>query len=200
MKSQQNYADSLQTVTSQSTAEFRDKGSRFIALIIPVLSADEAKTVLKNIRAQYPDATHVCSAWHLKKDWKNGFASDDGEPSGSAGKPILNELYTANLANVMAAVVRYYGGTKLGVPGLIHAYKSATLKAIQNAEIIPLVEKIQLNLDIPLEHLRLAESILQKSDAEILTKNFNLSANLRVAIPKHRFQSANELLKRWICN
>ena len=130
--------DTYKTIAAATEPEgnFRDRGSKFIGLLYPIQNEDEAKAILHTVKKQYYDATHHCYAYRFGPTGENYRANDDGEPSGSAGKPILNQLLSAEITNVLAVVVRYYGGTKLGVPGLINAYKEATRQAISEAEIV----------------------------------------------------------------
>ena len=113
-----------------------DKGSKFYAYAIPVDSEVEVQTILEKIRKQHPKARHFCTAIRLYPDASLERINDDGEPSGSAGKPILGQLIKNQLTNVLVIVVRYFGGTKLGIPGLIEAYKTSTANAILSAVII----------------------------------------------------------------
>ncbi len=130
--------DTYKTIAAATEPDgnFRDRGSKFIGLLHPIQNEEEAKAILHTVKKQYYDATHHCYAYRFGPTGENYRANDDGEPSGSAGKPILNQLLSAEITNVLAIVVRYYGGTKLGVPGLINAYKEATRQAISEAEIV----------------------------------------------------------------
>jgi uncharacterized YigZ family protein len=121
------FTDSYLTVKQPAQGLFKDKGSKFIGYIFPIQSAEDVKGVLAQLKAEHPKARHICWALRLSTDRSVFRVNDDGEPSGTAGKPILNTLLSANLTQVCVAVVRYFGGTLLGVPGLIHAYKEASL-------------------------------------------------------------------------
>ncbi|HUQ97583.1 MAG TPA: YigZ family protein [Chitinophagaceae bacterium] len=126
------------TIEKESSAEYKDRGSRFVAYLFPVQSADDFKKRLKALKEEHPKAAHHCFAYRLGIDDTNFRTSDDGEPAGTAGKPILNQLDSKGITNAAVIVVRYFGGTLLGVPGLIAAYKMATLLALQ---LTPIVEK-----------------------------------------------------------
>ncbi|TNE79218.1 MAG: YigZ family protein [Bacteroidetes bacterium] len=126
------------TLKSGAQAELKEKGSKFLAFVFPVVDESDIKTKLLDLKTQYPDATHHCYAWLLGANRERERANDDGEPNNSAGRPILRQLYGANLTNVLAVVVRYYGGTKLGVPGLIQAYGGATKMALELSETVEL--------------------------------------------------------------
>lgn len=130
------FEDTFKTIKNQSEGIFKDRGSRFIALAFPVTSEEEVKKNLDALRKKYHDARHHCFAYRLGYDKLNFRTNDDGEPSGTAGKPIFNQILSHDLTNILVVVVRYFGGIKLGVSGLINAYKTATLEAFSNAEII----------------------------------------------------------------
>lgn len=130
------------TLSRKVNAEFKDKGSKFFGISFPVDSKEEFEVMLGQIREELPRATHYCYAYKLGFDNNNYRINDDGEPSGSAGKPIFGQIESNKLTNTGIVVVRYYGGTKLGVPGLINAYKNAAALSIADNEIIEkIVEK-----------------------------------------------------------
>ena len=131
-----NVSDSYtyRTLAMAGRAEFKDKGSRFIAFVYPVRTASEVKKYVDVLRQEHYKARHWCYAYRLGTDGLQFRANDDGEPSGSAGRPILGQIDSAGLTDVLVVVVRYFGGTLLGVPGLIHAYKTATMLALQQTE------------------------------------------------------------------
>ncbi|WP_138480415.1 IMPACT family protein [Dyadobacter bucti] len=130
------FDDSFQTIAVPSEGFFKDKGSKFLAYAFPVQNDQEAKTHLEELRELHPKAVHHCYAYRLGTDRMSYRMSDDGEPSGTAGRPILNILYSKDVTNILVVVVRYFGGTLLGVPGLINAYKTATESALDEAEVI----------------------------------------------------------------
>ena len=127
--------DEFKTPKAPSEGLFKDKGSKFFGYIFPIKNENEVKAHLENLKSLHPKARHHCFAYKLGIDENNFRANDDGEPSGTAGKPILNTLHSFELTDALAVVVRYFGGTLLGVPGLINAYKEATKEAILAAEI-----------------------------------------------------------------
>lgn len=130
------FDDTYLTIASATEANFRDRGSKFLGYAFPVQSEEEIKQHLQDLKKQYPDATHHCYAWKLGASGIAYRANDDGEPAGSAGKPILGQLQSRRLTNTLVVVVRYFGGSLLGVPGLINAYKTAAGSALEKAEII----------------------------------------------------------------
>lgn len=131
--------DSFTSIASPSEGLFKDNGSRFIALAYPVETEEEIKDILNSVKKEYFDARHHCYAYRLGYKGDRFRANDDGEPSSSAGKPILNQILSSDLSDILIIVVRYFGGIKLGIPGLIRAYKTSAADAISNAT---LVEKI----------------------------------------------------------
>ena len=135
------FSDEYKTIAEPSQGSFRDKGSKFLAFAFPAASEQEVKQHLEALRKQYYDATHHCYAYVLGFDKSAYRFNDDGEPSGTAGRPIYGQLLSADLTNTLMVVVRYYGGTNLGVPGLIHAYKTAALEAINHATILNKIVK-----------------------------------------------------------
>ena len=143
------YIDEYYTLSKPSEGIFKDKGSKFIAKAFPVFSETEIKAIQEQLRSEYHDARHHCYAYMLGADKKVFRANDDGEPSSTAGKPILGQIKSFELTNVLIVVIRYFGGTKLGVSGLIHAYKTATEEALKNAEIVKktLLDYYQLKFD-----------------------------------------------------
>ncbi|MHA4737868.1 IMPACT family protein [Dyadobacter sp. MSC1_007] len=130
------FDDTYQTLAGLSEGFFKDKGSKFFAYAFPIANDSEAKSRLAQLRELHPKAVHHCYAYRLGADRMSYRMSDDGEPSGTAGRPILNVLYSKNITNVLVVVVRYFGGTLLGVPGLINAYKTATESALDAGEVV----------------------------------------------------------------
>lgn len=130
------FSDTYRTITSEAYGLFKDRGSRFIGIAVPVRTPEEIKHKLEELRKEYHDARHHCYAWVLAPDRQAWRANDDGEPSGTAGKPILGQINSKELTNILIVVIRYFGGTLLGVSGLINAYRSAAEDAISNAHIV----------------------------------------------------------------
>ncbi len=128
--------DTYKTIANTTEGEFRDRGSKFIAYACEVRNEEEVKERLVEVKATHPKARHHCYAYQLGMENDRYRANDDGEPSGSAGLPILNAIKSAEITDVLVVVVRYFGGTLLGVSGLINAYKMATAEALQHAEIV----------------------------------------------------------------
>ena len=146
---------------------FREKGSKFIGFAFPVRNDAEIKDALQQIKEIHPKATHHCYAFRLGINGENYRANDDGEPSGSAGLPIYNQLLAHNLTNILVIIVRYYGGTKLGVSGLVHAYKECAKSTLEEAAII--TEELQSEIEISFEFSQqnLIFTLLNKFNAKI---------------------------------
>ncbi|MBD3614748.1 IMPACT family protein [Kingella kingae] len=178
------------TLSAPIQVEFKDKGSRFIAYAYPVLTADDVKKHVDDLRQEHHKARHWCYAYRLGTDGNKFRANDDGEPSGSAGRPILGQIDSFELTDVLVVVVRYFGGTLLGVSGLIHAYKMATQMAFQAAAIVEKnIEKtLYLRCDYP--HLNDALRIAKNHHANIIEQDLQLDCRLTVRVSLVDFQAA----------
>jgi uncharacterized YigZ family protein len=144
--------DRYSSIASESTGIYREKASKFIAVAIPVTSEADVKASLEGLRKRYFDANHHCYAYRIGFENQQYRTNDDGEPSGSAGKPIYGQLLSRDLYDILVVVIRYFGGTKLGIPGLIHAYRSATAEALMHATVVEkiIVSEYQLVFDYPM--------------------------------------------------
>ena len=176
------FTDSYLTVKQPAQGLFKDKGSKFIGYIFPIQSAEDVKEILAQLKAEHPKARHICWALRLSTDRSVFRVNDDGEPSGTAGKPILNTLLSAKLTQVCIAVVRYFGGTLLGVPGLIHAYKEASLAAIKEAKIIEKTIKDRYQIHVPYTQLNKVMKILKEENITIIAQEFNTECSLIIEI------------------
>ena len=173
------------TIEKQGTATFSDRGSKFIAFVFPVDSIEAFKLVLQQLKKEHPKASHFCFAYRIGADGQTFRVSDAGEPSGSAGRPILGQIDSKELTNVCVIVLRYFGGTLLGIPGLIHAYKSAASMALQ---MIPVVrKKIELNYEIHFDYTITNEvlKILKQFECTILTQEMQLFCIYEIGIAKN---------------
>ena len=177
-----NMADTFRTLSASVEAEFKDKGSRFIAYAYPVRTAEDVKKLLDDRRQAHHKA-------RLGTDGLQFRANDDGEPSGSAGRPILGQIDSFGLTDVLIIVVRYFGGTLLGVPGLIHAYKTAAAEALKAADIVEKnIEKtVFLRCDYP--DLNDAVRIAKQHQAEIIAQDLQLDCRLTVCIPQANYEN-----------
>ena len=163
------FEDTYKTIAKPAEGLFRDKGSKFIAYSYPFDDENALKSVLDEVRALHPKARHHCYAYRLGLDRSVFRVNDDGEPAGSAGRPILNVLLSNELTNVLVVVVRYFGGTLLGIPGLINAYKSSTQEAIANADII---ERFQQDIyHIKFDYLQMNEVMRVVKDENLEIRN-----------------------------
>lgn len=163
--------DEYKTIKYKSESIYKDRSSKFIGIILPVDNIEVVKKHLQEIKKEYYDATHHCYAYILGINKEVQFDSDAGEPVGSAGKPILNTLLSYEITNTLAVVIRYYGGTKLGIPGLINAYKTATQLAIENNEIITKYIFDQLLVFVPYEKQQLFYKLQKKYNIEYEVKS-----------------------------
>jgi uncharacterized YigZ family protein len=174
------------TVERMATAEFKDRGSRFIAYACPVKTSDDFKATLNAIKKDHPKATHYCFAYRIGLDGDQFRVSDDGEPSGSAGRPILGQIDSKALVNVLVVVVRYFGGTLLGVPGLIHAYRSAAALALQ---LTPRMEKqVEQEFRIHFDYTQMNEvmMVVRQYNCRIIRQDIQLFCDMVLAIPRNR--------------
>jgi len=171
------------TIDRPSVAEFKDRGSKFIAYAYPIENTSDFKKLLQQLKKDHPKAVHHCFAYRLGLDENNFRVSDDGEPSGTAGRPILGQLSSRQLTNVLVVVVRYFGGTLLGVSGLINAYKMATSMALQ---LTPIVQKpITVQYEIRFDYTRMNDvmQVLKTGRCEILSRDMQLFCNINTLIP-----------------
>ena len=176
------FSDEYKTIAQSAQGSFREKGSRFLAFAYPAISEQEVKQHLEALRKQYYDATHHCYAYVLGFD-KSAFRfNDDGEPSGTAGRPIYGQLLSADLTNTLIVVVRYYGGTNLGVPGLINAYKTAASEALKNASIITKIVKEVYQIEYPYEAMNDVMKIIKDETLEVINNDFGMKCVIRLAI------------------
>ena len=184
-----------QTIVKATEAEYKDKGSRFIAYAYPITSLSDVKKHLDILKEEHHKARHLCYAYRLGVDGMQFRANDDGEPSGSAGRPILGQIDSFGITDVLIVVVRYFGGTLLGVPGLIHAYKEASARALSLAEVIEKnIEKtVWLKCDYPF--LSEAIRIGKQHQAVVIEQDLQLDCKLAVKLPLETYQSC---LDSWI--
>lgn len=178
------FDDRYKTIISPSEGIFRDKGSKFLAYAYPVRSDDELKKYLAALKSEHPKARHYCWAIRLSPDKSIFRINDDGEPSGTAGRPILNTLLSLDLTNIAVIVVRYFGGTLLGVPGLINAYKMATAEALSMAEIIELT--VNDIYKVTFDYIRMNDimKIIKDYNLRIISQNFENLCVIELEIPK----------------
>jgi len=174
--------DTYKTIAEKSEGLFKDKGSKFIAYMYLIYSEEEVKDIVQRIKKEHFSARHHCYAYRLGNYGEKYRSNDDGEPSGTAGKPILGQLLSNELTNVLIVVVRYFGGTLLGVSGLIQAYKSAAADAIQNASIITKIieDKIQLRFDYPIQNTVM--KVIKDEQLTIENSEFGMECTMQISV------------------
>jgi uncharacterized YigZ family protein len=159
--------DSFLSVAGESRGIYREKASKFLAFALPVASEEEVKVNLEELRKAYHDANHHCYAYRLGLENQAYRVNDDGEPSGSAGKPIYGQILSMGLSDLLVVVVRYFGGTKLGIPGLIHAYKTAAREALEQAVIIEKIIRIPFRVTFEYQQMNEIMRILKEEGGKI---------------------------------
>jgi uncharacterized YigZ family protein len=188
------------TIAAVSEGFYKEKGSKFYAFAVPCKSEEEAKTYLNSYRKEHHQAVHVCYAFRFGSDKKNYRASDDGEPSNSAGPPILGQIQSFDLSNVLIAVVRYYGGTNLGVGGLITAYRTAAKEALENAQLIEQEDEQILEIDFSYEQMPQIMKIIKNHTCTILSQEFDNQCNLVISFPVSNFSLPAQIKKFFTSN
>lgn len=178
------FDDRYKTIAEPSEGDFRDKGSKFLAYAYPIRSEDEVKNHISLLKSQHPKARHHCWALRLSPDKSVYRLNDDGEPSGTAGRPILNTILSNDLTNILVVVVRYFGGTLLGVPGLINAYKTATLQALSNADIIELTVNDIYTISFDYLQMNDIMKIIKDHGLKIINQHFENTCDVELEIPK----------------
>ncbi|GGE33896.1 MULTISPECIES: IMPACT family protein [Sphingobacterium] len=187
------FEDTYQTIEFPAEGIFRDKGSKFIAYAYPFKDEANLKDIIADLKSQHPKARHHCYAYRLSPDRSVFRVNDDGEPSGTAGRPILNVLLSMDVTNILVVVVRYFGGTLLGVPGLINAYKTATQEALANAQI---VEKTVNDVyELKFDYLQMNDvmRIVKETDLGVLSQDFDTNCKITFEIRKLQ---VNEVIGR----
>lgn len=179
--------DTYRTITAPCEGLYKEKGSRFIAFAYPVHSEEQVKVLVAGLKEKYYDARHHCYAWRLGADKKNFRANDDGEPSSTAGRPILGQILSNDLTNVLIVVIRYFGGIKLGVSGLINAYREAALDALCHAEIIEKTVDEQLAIRFSYLVLNDVMRIVKEEGPEVLERDFELECKMLLSIRQKNF-------------
>lgn len=187
-------SSSYKTINGVSEAVFREKMSKFIAFALPVRSETEAREAIEGVRSRYHDARHVCWAYMLGADRQRFMLNDNGEPSGTAGKPILGQINSFGLTNIAVAVVRYFGGIKLGTSGLISAYREATRLALEQADIVERCEEVALTVTFGYMAMNDVMRLVKSLDLQVLNQEFDNVCSLTVAVRKDK---AEELAGRF---
>jgi uncharacterized YigZ family protein len=185
--------DLYRTIKGPSKGEFKDRGSKFYAFAYPIETEGEFKEHLQDLKKEYHDARHHVYAFRIGSDKKTFRASDDGEPSNSSGPPILGQIQSFDLTNIMIVVVRYFGGTKLGVPGLINAYRTAAADAIENAKIIEKTEQKIIRISFEYLDMNNVMRIIKDQNLNIVNQDFQLNCIIDLSV---RLRDVDQVLER----
>ncbi len=175
--------DTYKTIADISEGYFSDRGSKFYAFAYPVESEAQVKEILKQLHKKFHDARHIVYAFALGADGKLARASDAGEPAGSSGPPVLRTIQSMGLTNVMVAVVRYFGGKKLGIPGLINAYSTAARNALENAQIITRTITKDFSIRCDYNRISLVMNLIQKHNGQIKQQDYTTDCHIIASVP-----------------
>jgi len=187
--------DTYLTVKEYAESQFKEKGSKFIGRIYPVQSREEAEGQLEALRKEYYDATHHCSAFRIGiGDQAIFHYDDDGEPSGTAGKPIYQAITGAELTNVLIIVTRYYGGTKLGTGGLIRAYGGSAKMTIEAAEIVKRVLKNRVRIQTTYDDISIVMRLIDQFDGTIAEQDYGKEIEMTVKVRRSEVENFREQL------
>lgn len=189
-------ADSYLTIEKYTEAIYKEKGSKFLAFAYPVTTQDEIKQILADLRKKYYDATHHCYAYILGFDKEEFRMNDDGEPSSTAGKPIYGQLLSNNLTNVLVVVVRYFGGTKLGVSGLIKAYKTSTQVCLESAVIVEKNVMRFYKITFAYDKMNAVMSFLKQINAQQKHHSFDMECSIEVLINEENSNKFEEEISK----
>jgi uncharacterized YigZ family protein len=183
------------TIESTAIAEFKDRGSRFLAYSFPVKNTNDFKKNLQDLKKEHLKAVHHCFAYRIGIDGNNFRTSDDGEPSGTAGKQILGQIDSKNLINILIVVVRYFGGTLLGVPGLINAYKTASSLVLQCTPVMQKAVEVIYELQFNYTELNDVMRIIKLYNCTVLKNEMQLFCRIETGIPKNKSEEVLSALK-----
>lgn len=185
-------SDTYFTIAAPAVGLFKDKASKFHGYAFPMETEDDLKYYLDEVKKEHPKARHYCFAYRLGTDDLIFRANDDGEPSGSAGKPILNVLLSQNLRDVLVIVVRYFGGTLLGVPGLINAYKMATIEALHEATLEERIITDKIVVSFEMQHMNEVMRIVKKYDLAIFAQDYQEKYILTIEVRLSLYEQIKE--------
>ena len=188
--------DSYLTIAAAAEAASRERSSKFLSFAYPVQCEEQIREILDGLRKKYYDATHHCYAWRLGPAGASFRANDDGEPSGTAGRPILGQLLSNDLTDCLIVVVRYFGGTKLGVPGLIAAYKESAAEAIASAEVVRRTVDRTVRVDFPYIVMNDIMRVIKDEQPKIVSQEFDNLCTMVLAIRESRAAGLIEKLKK----
>lgn len=175
--------DKYYTIQGTGSSQYKEKMSRFLSFALPAYTAEECKELIKKYQNRYHDARHVCWAYMLGPERREWQLSDNGEPSGTAGKPILGQINSMELTDVLVIVVRYFGGIKLGTSGLIQAYREAAREALENAGVKEMRQMVRLRLEVPYAKAEGVMRIVKQPDVRIVDQTFDNQCGLEIEFP-----------------
>lgn len=190
------FSDTYLTIEKPAEAIFKDKGSKFLAFAYPVETDQQIKDILNQLKKEHHTANHHCYAYRLGADKMNFRANDDGEPNNTAGKPILGQIQSNDLTNILIVVVRYFGGTLLGVSGLINAYKNSAADVIKVSSIIEKQILFNYTIQFYFEHLNDVMKLLKQLDCKIISQQFDNNCEISFSIRKANSEQCEEKLKK----
>lgn len=188
--------DSYITISTPGEAIYKEKGSKFLSFAFHIDSEDEADAIRKDFKKKYYDATHVVYAFRIGAEGEQFRAADDGEPSGSSGLPVLNTIKSKNITNVIVLVVRYFGGTKLGIPGLIDAYSQAAAMALDAAETEERLVTETINVVVPYSQMNYVMRIVKDQDLQIAEMGGSVDCEMKILVRKNMKGQVLELLNK----
>ncbi len=188
--------DLYKTIAAPAEGLYKEKGSKFISLAYPVQSEGQIKEIVAELKDKFYDARHHCYAWMLGADKKNFRVNDDGEPSSTAGRPILGQIQSNDLTNILIVVIRYFGGTKLGVSGLINAYREAAADALCHAEVVEKTVDEQIRICFSYLVLNDVMKIVKEENPEVLERNFELQCEMLLSIRQKDMENLKERLRQ----
>lgn len=192
--------DSYKTITTAAEAIYKERSSKFLCYAYPVQNEDQVKELLDSLRKKYYDATHHCYAWRIGPRGEQFRANDDGEPSSTAGKPILGQLLSNEITNVLIVVVRYFGGTKLGVSGLITAYKESAATVIEQCDVVQ--RTVDESVEIQFSYIAMNEvmKVVKDMQPEIVSQEFDNLCRMVLSIRQSQIGQLRERVKEYIVN
>ena len=188
--------DSYITISTPGEAIYKEKGSKFLSFAFHIDDEDEADAIRKDFKKKYYDATHVVYAFRIGAEGEQFRAADDGEPSGSSGLPVLNTIKSKNITNVIVLVVRYFGGTKLGIPGLIDAYSQAAAMALDAAETEERLVTETINVVVPYSQMNYVMRIVKDQDLQIAKMGGSVDCEMKILVRKNLKENILELLNK----
>ncbi len=186
--------DSYKTIIEASEGFFKDRKSKFYAFAFPVSNEEEIKQIRDNLRKKYHDARHHVYAFRLGENSDIFRFSDDGEPANSSGPPVLNAIKSFELTNILIVVIRYFGGKKLGIPGLINAYRTAASNALLNAKIIEKTAQIQLSIKFNFDILNDLMRIIKKMNIIIISQEYDENCHFKISIRKNKYEELMNII------